>query len=90
MEKNFEKLQRELSFEFSRHVLANPDFADKIPQGSQVVFLIEGNPKFNSWSRKVNESQREPEQPVVYIKIERLAPAQVSRLINSHLELSAK
>lgn len=90
MEKSFERLQRELSFEFSRYVLANPDFADKIPLGAQIVFLIEDNPEFNSWSRKVNESQREPEQPVVYIKIEGLAPAQASRLINPHLELSTK
>lgn len=90
MEKNFEKLQRELLFEFSRHVLANPDFAEKIPLGAQVVFLIEDNPEFNSWSRRVNELQREPEQPVVYIKIQGLAPPQVSRLINPHLELSAK
>lgn len=90
MEKSFERLQRELSFEFSRYVLANPEFADKIPLGAQIVFLIEDNPEFNSWSRKVNESQREPGQPVVYIKIEGLAPAQVSRLINPHLELSTK
>lgn len=90
MENDFEKLQRELLFEFSRYVISNPDFADKIPMGSQIVFLIENNPEFNAWSHRINEKQREPEQPVVFVKIRGLAPAQASRLIEPQLKLSSK
>lgn len=90
MEKDFGKLQRELLFEFSRYILANPDFAEKIPLGAQIVFLIENQPDFNAWSKEINEKQREPGQPVVFVKIQGLAPAQVSRLIAPQLELSSK
>lgn len=85
---SFEKLQREIGWEFDKYILANPDFADSIPLGAQIVFLLENNPEFNEWSKRVNEAQREPGQPIVYIKIRNLIPPQVSRLVEPQLELA--
>ena len=84
----FEELQREIGWEFDKFILANPDFADKILLGAQVVFLLEDNPEFNEWSKKINEAQHEPDQPVVYIKIKKLMPPQISRLVEPHLEFA--
>lgn len=82
---SFEELQREIGWEFDKFILANPDFAEKVPLGAQVVFFLEDNPEFNEWSKKISETQREPGQPVVYIKSRRLAPPQVSRLVEPRL-----
>ncbi|MBU0896395.1 MAG: hypothetical protein KKB76_02100, partial [Candidatus Omnitrophica bacterium] len=76
----FEELQREIGWEFDKFILANTDFADSIPLGAQVIFLLEDNHEFNEWSKKVNEIQREPNQPVAYVKIKKLMPPQISRL----------
>lgn len=87
---SFEELQREIGWEFDKYILASPDFAGDIPLGAQVVFLLEDNPEFNKWSIEVNKARREPDQPVVYVKIRGLAPSQVSRLVEPHLELADK
>lgn len=84
---SFAELQREIGWEFDKFILANPDFADNIPLGAQIVFLLEDNPEFNKWSKKVNEEQHQPDQPVVYVKIKKLMPSYVSRIVEPHLEL---
>ncbi len=86
--KDFEKLSQELGFEFNKYVLIHSDISEQIPLGAQVVFLLEDNPRFNAWSKEVNARQREPNQPLVFIHIDRLLPA-ASRLLNLHLETVA-
>lgn len=85
-EKNFWEKQRTLSFEFSRYVLAHPDFADNIPLGAQIVFLMDNDDKFNERSRSLASLYKEKKQEAVFVRIDRLLPPLESRLINPHLE----
>ena len=89
-DKYFWELQRTLSAEFSKFILAHPDLDGQIPNNSQIVFHIKDNLDFNKWSERVNRAQRESNQPVVIVGIDDLAPPLESRLINPHLEVASK
>jgi hypothetical protein len=79
------ELQRTLSAEFSKYILAHPELDSQIPNNAQVIFQIKGNDEFNAWSEKTNLAQREPNQPVVVVEIDDLAAPLESRLVNPHL-----
>ena len=66
--------------EFDRYVVEHPEFAAEIPRNSQVVLQVEGDDEYNEWSKELAESQREPGQRVVYVKVKGLKPAK-SRLL---------
>ena len=66
--------------EFDRYVVEHPEFAAKIPPDAQVILQVEGDEEYNEWSRRLAEKQREPDQPVVYVKIKGLKPPR-SRLL---------
>ena len=66
--------------ECDRYVVEHPEFAEKIPQNSQVVLQVEGDNQYNEWSMELAERQREPGQSVVYLRVKGLKPAK-SRLI---------
>lgn len=87
-EKYFWELQRTLSAEFSKYVLAHPEIDDRIPNNAQIVFRIKGNDDFNAWSQQISIAQREPNQPVIIVEIDDLAPPLESRLINPHVEVA--
>lgn len=89
-DKYFWELQRTLSAEFSKYVLAHPEIDEQIPNNAQIVFHIKGNAEFNKWSERVSRTQKEPNQPVIIIEIDDLAPPLESRLINPHLEAASK
>jgi hypothetical protein len=89
-DKYFWELQRTLSAEFSKYILAHPEMDDQIPDNAQIIFHLKGNAEFNAWCERVNREQHEPNQPVVIIEIDELAPPLQSRLINPHLEAAAK
>lgn len=84
-DKYFWELQRTLSAEFSKYVLAHPEIDGQIPNNAQIVFHLKGNTEFNKWSEKIGLAQRESNQPVVIVEIDELAPPLESRLINPHL-----
>lgn len=86
-DKDFWEIQRELSFEWSRYVLSRPEILDDIPDGAQVVFLLEDNPSFSSWSLEMNKAKRELNQPVIFVHIKTFLP---SRLVEPHLETTLK
>ncbi|MBU1367396.1 MAG: hypothetical protein KKB89_03940 [Candidatus Omnitrophica bacterium] len=86
--KDFEKLNQELGFEFNKYVLMHSEILDKIPPGAQVVFLLDNNPEFNVWSKRVNEKQREANQPFIFVHIEKLLN-ETCRVINPHVEATA-
>jgi len=66
--------------EFDRYVVEHPEFAAKIPPNAQIILQVEGDEEYNEWSRRLAEKQREPDQPVVYVKIKGLKPPR-SRLL---------
>ena len=66
--------------EFDRYIMEHPKFSVKIPRNSQIVLQVEGDEKYNRWSKELAERQREPGQPVVYVTVKGLKPAK-SRLL---------
>lgn len=83
-EKEFFEKSLILTTEFDRYLLEHPEVAEHVPLNAQIVLLPEDDPEFCQKNREVATAQREPGQPVVYVRIEKLTP-QVSRLVNPHL-----
>ncbi len=73
-----------LGMEFDRYLREHPKFADHIPDNAQVILHIEGNEEFNWWSTGIGKEQAEPNQPLLYVRIKKLAPAH-SRIKNLEL-----
>ena len=69
-----ERKNTELIKEFDRYVREHPEFADDIPKNAVVVMQLEGNAKFNEWSRRLAKSHAGNGQPIVYIRIRKLRP----------------
>jgi hypothetical protein len=70
----FEMKNTELVKEFDRYVREHPAFADDIPKNAVVVMQLEGDRKFNQWSRKLAQTHAEEGQPIVYVQIKKLKP----------------
>ncbi len=82
-----EKKHSILVAEFDRYVVEHPELAEKIPQNAQIVLQVEGDKEYNIWSKQLAESQREPSQPVIYVKVKGLKPVK-SRLIEPEVALT--
>ncbi|MCF6158706.1 MAG: hypothetical protein E3K32_09075 [wastewater metagenome] len=82
-----EKKHSILVMEFDRYIVEHPKFAEKIPQNAQIVLQVEGDEEYNQWSRQIAEEQREPGQPIVYIRIKGLKPAK-SRLLKPEVAVA--
>ena len=83
MRRNCQKLNAELGAEFDRYVAEHPAWAQKhIPPGAKIALQMEGNSAFNTWSRQLASSTRSQNQPVVIVRIEKLAPVR-SRIIKA-------
>ncbi len=70
----YEKKNTELIKEFDRYVREHPEFADDIPKNAVVVMQLEGNTKFNQWSRRLAKTHALNSQPIVYVHIRKLRP----------------
>ena len=70
----YERKNTELIKEFDRYVREHPEFADDIPKNSVVVMQLEGNAKFNQWSRRLAKTHASNSQPIVYVHIRKLKP----------------
>ncbi|MBI3584425.1 MAG: hypothetical protein HY096_10825 [Nitrospinae bacterium] len=70
----FEKKNTELIKEFNRYIREHPEFGDSIPKGAIVAMQMEGDEDFNTWSKRLAESQAEEGQSVIYVKIKRIKP----------------
>ena len=64
-----------LGMEFDRYLREHPEFADNIPDNAQIILQIEGNEEFNQWSTRIGKEQAESGQPILYVRIKKLAPA---------------
>lgn len=82
-----EKKHSILVTEFDRYIVEHPKFAEKIPQNAQIVLQDEGDEEYNRWSRQIAQEQREPNQPVVYVRIKGLKPAK-SRLLKPEVTIA--
>ena len=79
-----------LSTEFNKYLVEHPEFAERIPQNSAVVLLPQDNPEFCRKVMALSEHHREIDdlrgRPIVYVKVEKLATAPPSRLVNPRVE----
>ena len=87
-EKEFFEKNLVLTIEFDRYLLEYPEVAEQVPLNAQIVLLPEDDPELCQKNREVAAVQREPGQPVVYVRIKKLAPL-LSRLVNPQLTVEA-
>ncbi len=76
----------ELSFEFTRYLLAHPEMERKIPKGAQVILLPDYDEKLRRFNLKNSKRQREEGQPLIYVRIKKLNPERRSRLVGTKIE----
>jgi len=73
----------ELFMEFTRYLIEHPEFAELIPEGAQVVLLDRRDPRYSQQAielaRRAKETDDEPDRPVVFMEVTRMAPVR-SRL----------
>ena len=77
----------DLSFEFDRYLIAHPQFAEKIPLNALVVLQPKYDLELSEYNLNSAEKNREPGQPIVYVKIDGLRPEK-SRLLRPQIEVS--
>ncbi|MGA9351368.1 MAG: DUF5647 family protein [Anaerolineae bacterium] len=73
----------ELFMEFTRYLIEHPEFAERIPEGAQVVLLDRQDPIYSQQAielaNRARETDDEPDRPVVYMEVTEMAPVR-SRL----------
>ncbi|MCD4664592.1 MAG: hypothetical protein K8R68_04910 [Bacteroidales bacterium] len=82
----FEK-NLELSNEFSRYILEHPEIAKRIPNEAIIVILPEYDRELADENLRIAKANKEKDQPIILIKVKKLAPVRKSRLIEPELEL---
>lgn len=82
----FAQRQMELTAEFARYVLENPEVDEELPEDSYIYFEIDGETEFNEYSRQLGERrERDEGMNAVCIRLKGLAPRQGSRLIDPQI-----
>ena len=76
------KKNLEISFEFSRYLLTNPDLESKIPDNALIVFEVADDPDLTLFNRTLAQRTKETNQPVVTVWIKGLA---ATRLLEPRL-----
>ena len=84
-EMELSKKNMEISFEFSRYVLANPELGEKIQENALIVFEVADDPELTAFNRSLAQRTREPNQPVITVWIKGLAS---SRLLEPKLSFA--
>jgi hypothetical protein len=73
----------ELFMEFTRYLIEHPEFAERIPEGAQVVLLDRRDPLYSQQAielaKRAKETDDVPDRPVVYMEVTEIAPVR-SRL----------
>ena len=75
-----------LGTEFDKYLVEHPKFTQNIPNGALVVLLPKDDPALCKENIRTAKAQAEEGQPVVYIKIKKLAPVPRSRIIGPQIE----
>jgi len=88
-DKDFFDKSLTLSFEFSKYIMAHPEIEEQIPKGALAVLILDDEPEYNQRAMELAQSKREPNQPLVIVRIQKLLPPTESRLVNPRLELVA-
>lgn len=76
-----------LTTEFSRYVLEHPEVGERIPKDAIVVILPEYDQELAEENIKMAKAGKEKNQPMVLVRVKRLAPMRKSRLVKPTVEL---
>jgi CRISPR/Cas system-associated protein Csm6 len=76
-----------LSTELSRYLLEHPDVAQALPKDALVVVLPEYDQQLAEENLRIAEARREKDQPIVFVRVKRLAPERKSRLVKPTVEI---
>lgn len=76
-----------LATEFSRYVLEHPEVAERIPKDAIVVILPEYDQELREENLKIAKARRGKNQPMVLVKVKKLAPMRKSRLVRPTVEI---
>ena len=92
VEENFSHKTIELATEWSKLLLSNEALERQVPNDALIVFQIEGEISYNTQSMTLAKAShlREPERPILFVRVKGLTPPLVSRLIDPHLEVATK
>lgn len=77
-----------LNTEFNKYLAEHPDVADKIPDNSLVVLLPDDDPALCRKNLTLARRHRERNQPVVHVRVKKLAPPPKSRLVQPRLKIA--
>jgi hypothetical protein len=78
-EELFAKNQK-LSTEFDLYIMEHPEIEDQIPDNALIVLLPEYDKELARKNRELALRHREPGQPVVYVRIDRLRTSRLDGL----------
>ena len=67
----YQKFLTMMTTEFDRYVMEHEEFARSIPQNAMIIFEVQGEDEFNTWHHTLSLKHREPDQPVMYIQIQK-------------------
>lgn len=74
----------DLTMEFTRYLVEHPEFAERIPEGAQVVLLDHQDPEYSrqaiDLARQVRRTDDVPDRPVIYIEVTEMLPVR-SRML---------
>ena len=87
-EKRMVEKNLDLIFEFEKYILQHPEIATDIPQDAVVFMRLEGDERFNRWSRRLAEKHCEQGQPIFRVTIKKMKPVH-SRIEELSLERAA-
>ena len=77
-----------LNTEFNKYLVEHPEAADKIPDNALVVLLPEDDPPLCRRNLVLARRHREKNQPVVHVRVKKLAPPPKSRLVQPRLTVA--
>ncbi|HSE87087.1 MAG TPA: DUF5647 family protein [Candidatus Binatia bacterium] len=77
-----------LNTEFNKYLVEHPEVADKIPDNALVVLLPEDDPSLCRKNLALARRYREKNQPVVHVRVKKLAPPPKSRLVQPRLKVA--
>ncbi|MDZ7699084.1 MAG: DUF5647 family protein [Deltaproteobacteria bacterium] len=71
---------QQLSMEFDLYITEHPEIEDQIPDNALIVLLPEYDKDLAQKNRELALKHREPDQPIVYVTINRLRPSRLEGL----------
>ena len=69
-----------LSTEFDLYITEHPEIEDQIPNNALIVLLPQYDRELAQKNRELALIHREPGQPIVYVKIDKLRPSRLEGL----------